>query len=115
MLFRSTPIAPALDMRVKKYGRTTGLTTGRITAINATVIVGYGSGYARFVNQIMIGPGSFSAGGDSGSLIVLDGKRQNKADDRRPVALLFAGSSSVTVATPIGAVLSAFNVTIDGE
>ena len=111
---RSTTIAPAIDMKVKKYGRTTGPTTGRITAINATVVVGYSRGYARFTNQIMIEPGSFSAGGDSGSLIVVDGKGRAGADDRKAVGLLFAGSSFVTIANPIDEVLVSFGVTIEG-
>ncbi len=103
-------------MKVKKYGRTTSLTTGRVTAINATVDVGYGPGLiARFVDQIIIEPGSFSAGGDSGSLIVVEGKGKDKGNDRIPVGLLFAGSSFVTIANPIDAVLTRFNVTVDGE
>ena len=116
---KSTTASALLNINasVKKYGRTTRLTKGKISAVNATVNVGYGPGKtARFVGQIVITPGSFSAGGDSGSLIVLDGsKGRNPADDLKPVGLLFAGSSTVTVANPIGAVLSAFDVTIDGE
>ncbi len=98
-----------LGLGVQKYGRTTGLTTGVITAINATVRVGYDSGTARFINQIIIEPGTFSGGGDSGSLIVTNDEYCN------PVGLLFAGSSTITVANPIDLVLSAFGVTIDGE
>ena len=112
---KSSTLAPRVNLKVKKYGRTTGLTVGIITAINATVNVGYDSGTARFVNQIIIGPGGFSAGGDSGSLIVADGKGKTKADNRKPVGLLFAGSSTITVANPIDAVLDRFGVTIDGE
>ena len=63
----------------------------------------------------MITPGGFSAGGDSGSLIVAKGQGRNKANDRKPVGLLFAGSSFATIANPIDAVLAAFGVTIDGE
>jgi hypothetical protein len=101
----------AVGLRVMKYGRTTGLTKGRVTAINATVNVNYGpSGTARFVKQIVISPGSFSAGGDSGSLIVVE----RSSDARQPVGLLFAGSASVTIANPIGAVLERFGVSIDG-
>ncbi len=112
---QSATVSAAINMKVKKYGRTTGQTKGQISAINATVDVGYDSGVARFVNQIIITPGSFSAGGDSGSLIVVDGKGRDKAHDRKAVGLLFAGSSLVTVANPIDAVLSEFGVTIDGE
>ena len=104
-----------INQPVKKYGRTTGLTKGRIYAINAIVKVGYDSGVAVFVNQIIINPGSFSGGGDSGSLVVFDGKRKTKHDDRKAIGLLFAGSSMITVINPIDAVLSRFGVTIDGE
>ena len=112
---KSTTMAPSVNLKVKKYGRTTGLTVGLITAINATVNVGYDSGTARFVNQIIIEPGGFSAGGDSGSLVVADGKGRTKANNRKPVGLLFAGSTTMTVANPIDAVLDRFGVTIDGE
>ena len=67
------------------------------------------------MNQIIIEPGSFSAGGDSGSLVVVDGKGKDRADDRRPVGLLFAGSVFITVANPIDLVLDRFDVTVDGE
>ncbi|MCW8330803.1 S1 family peptidase [Photobacterium sp. SDRW27] len=108
---QSMTIAPSINMRVMKYGRTTGLTKGRISAINATVNVGYSTGVARFIDQIVVSGGGFSAGGDSGSLVVVE-KGTNM---RKPVGLLFAGSSSVTIANPIGAVLGAFNVSIDGD
>ena len=111
---KSTTTIAAINMKVKKYGRTTGLTKGQVYAINATVNVGYGPGKAaRFVNQIIINPGTFSAGGDSGSLIVVDAKRS--ASDRQPVGLLFAGSQVFTIANPIGAVLTRFGVFIDGQ
>lgn len=115
---KSTTIQSDLDLinkPVKKYGRTTGLTKGKVYAIGATVNVGYNEGTALFVNQIVISPGSFSAGGDSGSLVVIDGKNRYKADDRKPVGLLFAGSILYTIANPIDAVLEAFGVEIDGE
>jgi len=110
---RSATWPATVGLRVMKYGRTTGLTKGRIYAINATVNVNYGpsSGTARFVNQIVITPGTFSAGGDSGSLIVVE----RGSNARKPVGLLFAGSSAVTIANPIDFVLAPFGVTIDGE
>lgn len=107
---KSTIAAAAINQRVMKYGRTSQLTKGKVWGINATVNVGYGSGVARFVGQILVSPGAFSRGGDSGSLIVVNGG----SNDRKPVGLVFAGSPSVTVANPIGAVLTAFGVTIDG-
>ncbi len=108
---RATTVSASVGMNVQKYGRTTQHTNGKVQGINATVNVNYGaeSGVARFVNQIVIG-GGFSSGGDSGSLIVARGG----SDDRKPVGLLFAGGGS-TIANPIGAVLSAFNVTVVGN
>jgi hypothetical protein len=103
-----------LGLNVQKYGRTTRLTHGQITGVNATVTICYAvSGFtctktARFVDQLIISPGTFSGGGDSGSLIVTDDANLN------PVALLFAGSSSVTIGNRIDLVLNRFGVAIDG-
>jgi hypothetical protein len=116
---KSAIIVASLNMSVMKYGRTTSQTTGVISGINVTVNVTYDQGVARFAGQILISPlkrnQPFSAGGDSGSLIVLAGG----ADERRPVGLLFAGSRFTTIANPIDAVLSGFEevglLTIDGE
>ncbi len=103
----STTSPAALGQAVQKYGRTTELTLGQVYALNATVSVRYSTGTARFVNQIIITPGGFSAGGDSGSLIVTQ-------NGNHPVGLLFAGSTSYTIANPIDAVLAYFGVTVDG-
>jgi len=84
---------------------------GTISAVNVTVDISYGSGKtARFTNQILITPGSFLGAGDSGSLMVEDVDTAPQA-----VGLLFAGSSSVAIANPIGAVLDAFGVTMVGS
>ncbi len=99
---KSTTVLASINQKVMKYGRTTGQTNGKVDAINATINIGYDSGVARFVNQIVIRPGNFSAGGDSGSLVVVRGG----ADNREPVGLLFAGSLVVTIVNPIGEVLS---------
>lgn len=112
---RSTPTSAQLGMQVMKSGARTRFTNGRVTGVNATIYVGYGSGTARFVGQIIIeGPGdgsSFSAPGDSGSLVVSN----DAATARQPVGLLFAGNSTITVISPIGPILSRFGVTIDGN
>ncbi len=93
--------AAAVGQLVKKTGRTTHFTTGRVTAVNATVNVGYGGGkVARFCNQIITT--TMSAGGDSGSL-VLDW-------ENRPVGLLFAGSAVATILNPIATVQVALGV-----
>lgn len=111
----STIAAPTVGMSVAKSGRTTGFTTGSITSINTSVNVQYttecGGGRkftVAFTGQIVIGPGAFSAGGDSGSLIVTNNASHN------PVGLLFAGSSSATIANPIGVVLARLGTTLGG-
>jgi hypothetical protein len=92
------PAEAALGMRVKKSGRTSGLTRGIVDIINLTVLVGYSrkcggldNRLARFRNQVHIQSGirRFSRGGDSGALIVED-----KAGCPGPVALLYAGEDS---------------------
>jgi len=109
---RSATVTPAISERVMKYGRTTGLTNGKIYAINASVNVGYGSsGTAYFTGQIVITPGSVSQPGDSGSLFVV----QKGGDARKPVGLLFAGGFGATIANPIDSVLARFGVSVDGD
>lgn len=99
--------AAAIDMRVHKFGRTTSYTVGRVTSTATDVTVGYNMGNLFFEDQIVIvgDQGSFSAGGDSGSLI-LD-RTTNKA-----VGLLFAGSATHTIANHIADVLGALKVTL---
>ena len=104
----SATASPAVGMTVQKSGRTTGHTTGTIGWINTSVTVQYqptcGQGRKRnfsYTNQVVINGTSFSAGGDSGSLILTN------TSCAHPVALLFAGSSSTTIGNPIADVLSA--------
>ena len=93
---------------VAKIGRTTGLTRGRVTAIEVdNVVVEYDVGDLSFDDQIEIegaGNRTFSSGGDSGSAI-LD-------EENRICGLLFAGSETggrngrgLTYANPIATVL----------
>src|SRR5206468_4311167 len=82
----------AVGTVVKKTGRTTNLTTGRITAINATIDVNYGGGrVGRLSDQIVTT--NMSAGGDSGSLVT--------TLDNIAIGLLFAGSSVAMIANQI--------------
>jgi len=106
-LSTAAPLPAAVGMRVHKHGRTTSYTRGHITDVSADVNVTYDFGVARFINQIVIvgDAGSFSDSGDSGSLIVT--RPQNRA-----TGLLFAGSSSHTIANPITEVLTALGVTL---
>ncbi len=114
-------VAASLGQVVQKSGRTTGHTLGEVAAIDVTVEVGYSrecggsvNQTARFVNQIRITPGTFSAGGDSGSLIVESDSVDPSDGLPRAVGLLFAGSSTSTLANPIDSVLSAFGVSMVG-
>jgi PKD repeat protein len=106
-----------LHQPVQKFGRTTCLTHGRVTEINVTSAVCYDkcshpfrAKLAWFDDQIAIesiNNDAFSMGGDSGSLIVTDDENKN------PVGLLFAGSSTTTLANRIDLVLKQFNVSVD--
>jgi hypothetical protein len=92
-----------LGTQVKKSGRTTGFTTGRIIQIDVTSQVSYGEGKtAVFEDQLMAG--AMSQGGDSGSA-VLD-------EEDFVIGLLFAGSDTTTLMNPIQFVLDALNVEI---
>jgi len=104
----NTTEAPIPNLVVAKSGSRTGLTCSTIMAINANVQVQYstkcggGTNFSvTFTNdQIVINGGTFSAAGDSGSLVVDSGTAQ-------PVGLLYAGSPTNTVANPINDVLNA--------
>jgi hypothetical protein len=108
----TTSVQPAINLGVQKYGRTTQQTSASITGINANVNVGFSQGTALFTGQFVIQQsnrevrknGSFSAGGDSGSLIV--------SSSGDPVGLLFAGSSTSTIGNPIDVVLDQFGVSL---
>jgi hypothetical protein len=104
-------VAPALNQRVQKSGRTTQYRRGFVDAINVTANVSYApfGGVARFVRQFRVRGigGVFSDRGDSGSLVTTFPGNQ-------PVGLLFAGNAAtdVTFCNPISAVLAALGVTI---
>src|SRR5215469_3976199 len=98
----------SVNMAVAKSGRSTGLTCSTIMSTGVTASVQYQKGCGTgtmfsetFSNQVEVAGGSFSAPGDSGSLIVT----QNTAD---PVALLFAGSDVDSVGNPVSSVLAFF-------
>ena len=101
------------NLKVQKYGRTTGLTKGTITGINVIISVNYNAGTAIFTDQIEVssaGRGAFIKSGDSGALLVTD-------PDAKPVGLLFAGDNrgKLGFANRIDLVLEHFDVSMDGE
>jgi hypothetical protein len=100
-------------MPVRKVGRTTGETKGRVTAFEVDgVVVEYDMGNLQFDDQIEIegaGKRPFCDGGDSGSLIF--------DEDRQAIALLFSGSDQggsngkgLTYGNPIRRVLDALKI-----
>jgi hypothetical protein len=97
----SRPRDADIGMHVRKSGRTSGITEGRVTALDATVEVDYGGQTAVFREQIV--SDLLSKGGDSGSLVV--------DESARPVGLLFAGSATTTLINPIAAVAHFLDVT----
>jgi hypothetical protein len=110
------PRDPSEVEAVVKLGRTTGETRGQVTAFEVDgVVVEFSLGALRFDDQVEVAgtaDGAFSAGGDSGSLILA-------ADGLRPVALLFAGSEQggpsgggVTFGNPIATVLDELGATL---
>jgi hypothetical protein len=98
-LFRigSNPQYATLGGIVGKTGRTTQLTQGTVVATNWSGWVNYGVGNAYFVGQTVVqGRGmTFSAGGDSGSVI------WKWESGLPPVGLLFAGGGGYTIASPM--------------
>jgi hypothetical protein len=81
-----------VGQQVKKTGRTTNISFGRILSVDATIDVNFGTaGTARFKDQILTT--NISAGGDSGSLVT--------SLDNVALGLLFAGSQVVTVVNHI--------------
>jgi hypothetical protein len=101
-----------LGMQVVKSGRTTGNTKGRCVGVKGVSQVSYDAGkVGRFVDQNVFSSddGSFSAAGDSGSMIL-------EAGTNNFVALLFAGSGSGrgsdTIGNPSHHVLAAAKATM---
>jgi hypothetical protein len=110
----NTPVEAEVGMRVKKSGRSSGLTHGSIVEVNLSSNVVFEpqceSGVtktARFINMIAISGANekpFSRGGDSGSMVFED------VDEcPRPVGLLFAGNDEISVANPAALVQRAIS------
>ena len=95
--------AVELNQGVHKSGRTTGHTMGTVLQTDVDVNVDYGLGKtAVFEDQIIADV--YSQPGDSGSVIL--------NNDNQVVGLLFAGSDTITVFSPIEPILNTFEVEI---
>jgi hypothetical protein len=114
----ASTVGASLSQAVKKSGRTTGLTRSSVNGLNATISVSYenecagGAAFTKtFTGQILVNNRKrFLQGGDSGSLMV-----QDVTTNPRAVGLLFAGSSTIAVANPIGQVLSFLGASMVGN
>jgi len=100
---------PANNLKVEKFGRTTGHTKGKITVSNLDLQVDFDGQLVDFEDQFQVKGNNgkmFCDGGDSGSLIM-------EQDSGIALGLLFAGTGDgTTYATPIDSVLTAFSVKI---
>ena len=110
-----------LQLRIAKSGRTTGLTCGRVTALDLDVAVDYYRDCAEtrpyltktFTDQIAVSGDNFGDAGDSGALLV-------DTANAEPVGLFFAGgidASGVShgIANPAPDVLSALTTQLPGD
>jgi hypothetical protein len=101
---------PPLGLRVKKHGRASGVTTGKVRIKNLSVIIKYDTGEeALFDKQLgIIGVESnkFAERGDSGSIVV--------DDKESAVGLLFSVTEGLDLSfvNPIEAVLDEFSIAL---
>jgi hypothetical protein len=109
-----------LQLRVAKSGRTTGLTCGRVTALDLDVAVDYYRDCAEtkpyltktFTGQIAVSGDRFSDAGDSGALVV-------DSSNAEPLGLFFAGGVdgngvSHAIANPAADVLNELSTQMPG-
>jgi hypothetical protein len=115
--FYDTPnaiVPPSGMMKVKKVGRTTGITTGTVLGQYQTPFaIPYRSprfnGLVYFDHPFAVQSDDdrpFSAPGDSGSLVVM-------ADESASVGILFAGAGNVSVMMPLERVIAAFGARLE--
>jgi len=87
---------------VKKSGRTSGITSNKVKALDVVLNVMLGpKEEATFYDQILTGP--MGQPGDSGSIIV--------NSDMKAVGLLFAGSDQATIINPIATIMKLLKIT----
>ncbi|CAN5685998.1 hypothetical protein BH09PSE5_BH09PSE5_38910 [soil metagenome] len=93
---------PKRDMKVAKFGRTTGKTQGRVIDVNFRFTIGYpGVGSVGYVDQVLCT--RYTDGGDSGSIVV-------DTATGHIVGLHFAGADGGSVFNPIRPVMKALGI-----
>src|SRR5262249_55230137 len=87
------PVPALAGQRVHKFGRATGLTTGKVVDVAADLPVRFSSKSYRFDDQVLVAGDTeaFASDGDSGSLVV-------EMNAGNAIALLFAGSDEFAAA-----------------
>lgn len=91
---------PEPGMRVRKLGRTTGLTEGEISAVDQRINVTILNGSVQIYGAVRTSP--ISSGGDGGALVV--------DADGYAVGVIVAGSERETILAPLSEVLDGFDV-----
>ncbi|KEH99928.1 hypothetical protein IRP63_15840 (plasmid) [Clostridium botulinum] len=99
------PMIPIINKEVKKVGRSTEMTTGRITDIDGTFHIRFDSKKAFFEEQIVTT--HMSEEGDSGSILLYE--------NNYVVGLSMANGKSHSIFNDIGKVLKALKVKIVSE
>jgi hypothetical protein len=91
---------------LRKSGRTTGVTTGKVVYTSASIWIEYDGKSAYFVDQIMVTQDnwSFSAPGDSGSAVDKDGGF---------VGLMFAGSENYAVISKAEHIIDGLGIAVE--
>ncbi len=90
---------------VYKYGSGSGLTKGKVLAVNGTMQVSYNTNRKRAFREVILIESEdgrpFSQPGDSGALIF----------NEKGIAfgIIFAASGSISIACPIQPILTQFN------
>ncbi len=102
----------ALDMEVEKFGRTTEHTFGIVTDVDLTTSLTSGHTFSDCIRVDVASPSlDWSAGGDSGSLVMSRQVIDADSGIKPAVGLHFAGASTYGIGCKIQNVFSALNLT----
>jgi hypothetical protein len=93
---------------VRKSGRTTGVTTAKVTDTNASLFLEYGGQITRFVDQIKVKQEnwSFAGPGDSGSAVDKDGEF---------VGLVFAGEEDFVCINKAQYIIDGLGIDVEAQ
>ena len=104
--------SPEVRKRVYKFGKTSGLTFGRIVDVQADILVDYSFGVFRFRDQVLIegeNGREFALDGDSGAVVL------TAENDPKAVAMVFAPAGRYTAANSMPVVLHTLKMRLPGD